>query len=615
MERSPQPDSFELSDYAAVLRRRWWVVALAAFLGLAGAVAYTALIPATYTSAASVYVRPLSTDASQTAGSKATGGVDLDTEAQVVQSASVATLAGQMMNSTQSASAVVSRIRVTVPANSQILQISCTGRTPSSAAQCAHAFATAYLQNRSATATSLIQSQLTSLQQREDALQLKITAVTVKIKAMPRGSSKRITANSELTSDSNQLSALSSHIASLIDQGADTSGGRIITDAVTPQHPSNPRLSVYLPSGLAAGLLIGLVIAFWRDRSDERVRGSRDVETVLHLPVLLDLSRTRGHSRGHSGGHPGGRAHLSVAEPRSRTGQAFAELGHSVVATLGQGNHVVLVAGASAGHAGSAVATNLAAALARTGSEAILVCADLRGSITPQLFGLTTGPGLAEVVIGRANIAEAERHPAEVPQLRVITPGVDGHLASYHLQRDVTEQLVSRLRARARYVILEAPPLADGADVYALAQLVDAAVVAIEVPRTLRDDVREGVRQLDRMGAAVLGAVLLPSLGNATPPAALPGPIAAGPRAAEPVAPADYLVYPPRTGAERTAGLPALEGPPAFDDTAAAPVRRPSRGARYDAAADAAPASPPSRARVTEIGSQADGSPDTIARG
>jgi capsular polysaccharide biosynthesis protein/Mrp family chromosome partitioning ATPase len=549
MERSPQPDSFELSDYVAVLRRRWWIVVLAGLVGLAAAAAYTVLTPATYTSTATVYVRAMSTDARQ-ASSKNTGGVDLDTEAQFVQSASVASLAKQKMNSSQSVTSLLSRVSVTVPANSQVLQISCTGSKATAAAQCANAFAAAYLQNRSAAANDLIQTQLSALQQRENTLRQKITTVTLKIKALARGVSVRITLSTELSSLENQMNLLSGHTASLVAQSANLTGGTIITDAVVPRRPSNPRPSLYLPSGLAVGLLIGLVIAFWRDRSDRRVRGARDVETAAHLPVLLDLS------------HGKVRPQLALVDPRSRTGQAFAELGHSLVATLGQGNHVVLVAGATPGHGSSMAAANLAAALARTGSEAILVCADLRGSITPALFGLSEGAGLAQVVIDRATVSEVERHPAEVPQLRVITPGVDGHLANYHLQRDVTERLVDRLRARARYVIFEAPPTADGADVYALAQLVDAAVMVVEVPRSLREEVLAGVRQLDRMGAAVLGAVLLPSFGKARPPA-VPDPPAAHPQAAHPQD-ADPRAGEPRTDESR-AGKPRATKPRSAD--------------------------------------------------
>ncbi len=503
MEPSSHPGSRKLSGHATALRRQWWIVALAAFGGLAAATAYTAGVPATYTSSATVNVHALSTDSSQPVGGRATGAVDLQTEVQVIQSATVASLAKQISRSPRSVPALVSRISVTVPANSQVLQISCAEHTAEAATRCAHAFAAAYLQNRSATANGLIQTQLSALQRESAALQQTITALTLKIKSLSRGSSERITLTTELGADNTQLNLLSSQIAGLVGQSANTSGGRIITDAAPPQRPAGPGPWLYLPCGLAAGLVIGLVLALWRGRSDKRVRGASDVETAAHLPVLLDLSRGKARPR------------LTLAEPRSRTGQAFAELAHTLVATLGRGNHVVLVAGASPGHGGSMASANLAAALARTGSEAILVCADLRGSITPALFGLTPGPGLAQIVIDRATVGEVERQPAEVPQLRVITPGVDGHLANYHLQRNVTERLVNLLRARARYVILEAPPTGDGADAYALAPFVDAAIMAVEVPRSLRDEVRAGVRQLDRMGAAVLGAVLLPSLGRA----------------------------------------------------------------------------------------------------
>src|SRR5260370_35910230 len=100
--------------------------------------------------------------------------------------------------------------------------------------------------------------------------------------------------------------------------------------------------------------------------------------------------------------------------------------------------------------------------------------------------------------------------------------GVDGNLANYDLQRKVTERLVNLLRARARYVILEAPPTGDGADAYALAPFVDAAIMAVEVPRSLRDEGRAGVRQLDRIGPAGLGGGLPPSPGPAPPLPARP---------------------------------------------------------------------------------------------
>jgi len=557
MEQSSQPEPLELSDYLAAIRRRWATIALAGFLGLAAAIAYTVLAPKTYTATAAVFVTGSTGGATQIINGRTTGVVDLDTEAQIVQSAAVAQIARQILHSPRSVTALTNAVSVTVPANSQVLKISCSTHNAVGAARCSRGFAEAYLQNRNNTTATQIKTHLAGLQQQAKSLQQKITSLNALIRSLPRGSGPRVTASTQLSLARNQLTTLSSHIGDLTAQSVSTSGGRIITDAVPPSSPSNPRRSLYLPSGLAAGILIGLIIAFWRDRSDKRVRGPREVEALLDLPVLLHLPPDQR------------RARLAIYEPRTRTGQAFAELAHSLAATLGQGNHVMLVAPASEGHAGSVTAANLAVALARTGADVSLVCADLRGRVTPALFGLGACPGLAEVVLDQATVGDVEQRPAGIPHLWVITAGIDRERAVEHIERDVTERLVSRLHAVTRYVIFEVAPGAYSADVFPFAELADAAVVAVEVARTLRPDVEETVRRLDKMGAAVLGAVLLPSMAKAglpppprpavTPPQALDSKRRQGQAPAvarQDSEPADHLVYPTRRTDKRrgTAG-------------------------------------------------------------
>jgi Mrp family chromosome partitioning ATPase len=146
-------------------------------------------------------------------------------------------------------------------------------------------------------------------------------------------------------------------------------------------------------------------VAFVWDRRDKRLHGPADVERLLNLPVMLSLPRK---SFGRQ---------LSLASPRSATGKAFTELAHVVAATLGEGNHVVLVAGTAPGPAASLVAANLAATLARTHPEAVLVCTDRRHSVAPGLFRLGGSRGLAEVVGGVASVREVVRGPEGLPGL------------------------------------------------------------------------------------------------------------------------------------------------------------------------------------------------------
>jgi capsular polysaccharide biosynthesis protein len=164
MSSSQQPSMFESVNYVGVLRRRWWVVLVLTAFCLIGALAYILLAPKAYTATATVYVSPTGADqiaASQGSGGKgSSGSVNLQTEAALVTSGTVSTIAGHMLHSSLTPYQLGKMVSVMVPTNSQVLQISCTDSTASSATTCAQDYALAYLQNRSATAASSLNAQI-----------------------------------------------------------------------------------------------------------------------------------------------------------------------------------------------------------------------------------------------------------------------------------------------------------------------------------------------------------------------------------------------------------------------------------------------------------------------
>jgi len=504
MSSSQQPSTFESADYAGVLRRRWPIVLVVTVICLLGAVAYVFVAPKSYTASATVFVSPTGADlsaAGQGSSTKGSSGlVNLQTEAALVTSGTVTTIAQKKLHSPLTTYQLRKTVSVTVPTNSQVLTISCSASTAAGSAACAQAFAEAYLENRSATAASSLSSRMHSLQGKVSALQKTVSTLNTRISGLPSNSPARISDQATARSDTDQLSALNQQLASLTSDSTNTSGGHIVTAASPPGKPSSPDKSIALPAGLIAGLLLGLIGAFVWDRRDTRLHSAQDVERLLGLPVLLNLSRL-------------GRE-VSLASPRSRTGKAFTELAHTLTASLGEGSHVVLVTGATPGPAASLVAANLAAALARTHSEAVLVCADLRDSIASELFGLASGRGLAEVVAGQATVGEVAHGPAEVPGLWVIPPGADLSLVEYHLQHDTAKALTTQLRHDARYVIIEAQATQDGADTFALADFSDTALLTIEANQTRRAQVNDATRRLNRMRIPLLGAALLPPVSS-----------------------------------------------------------------------------------------------------
>jgi capsular polysaccharide biosynthesis protein/Mrp family chromosome partitioning ATPase len=501
MAMSPRSDSFEVTDYAGVLRRRWWIVFGLVCLGTLAAAAYVAVTPKSYTATSSVQVSANAANINNVAGSRTATGptVNMDNEAQFVKSTTVAAQAGKYLRSKRSAAQLATQVSVAVPANTSFLNISCAARSADGAQACAQAFARAYLTVRQAAAKDKIANERAQLVATAKPLQAQAIKLKSKLKTLPANSTVLAVTKAELQDAASKLAKLRSDISALT-ASVNTNPGSIVTPAAVPLAPSNPKPLLYLPSGLLVGLLLGVVLGFAVDRRDDRIHSARDVERFLDMPVLFCLPQKRLSPQ------------TSIVSPRSRTGRAFTDLAQSVASGLGDGNHVILVAGTSSGASGSVIAANLAATLARTRSDVILVCADLRDAVTPQLLGVGDGRGLAEVLAGTATVSEVARRPAEVVRLRVITPGVDTAAALNHLQHDSTRRIVAELQRDARYVVIEAQATGDGADTFSLAEFADAALVVIEVSGTRQAEAADSIRRLDRMRTAVLGATVLPPI-------------------------------------------------------------------------------------------------------
>jgi uncharacterized protein involved in exopolysaccharide biosynthesis len=273
MNTSQRPDSSGPGGFLEALRGRWQIAPGLAALGLLAAAAYVLAVPKVYTATASVWsaVVPSSGIILLPVQVPAPG---LDTQVQPVTSAPVAAIAGKMLQSSLSPLALSRQVTVTVRPESGVLDITCTTSAAGGAAACANAFARAYLQSHGATATSSLNSRIHSLQGKVSALQKTISTLNTRISGLPSNSPARISDQATATSASAQLAALNQQLTSLTEDLANTSGGHIVTAAAPPGKPASPDKALVLPGGLAAGLLLGLIVEFWMDRRDKRIRSA-----------------------------------------------------------------------------------------------------------------------------------------------------------------------------------------------------------------------------------------------------------------------------------------------------------------------------------------------------
>jgi len=247
-----------------------------------------------------------------------------------------------------------------------------------------------------------------------------------------------------------------------------------------------------------------------------------------------------------------------VLQPYGAGGRVFNRLRNEVLASLQPGDQIIVVTGASRGSAATLVSANLAAALARTGSNVVLIGAHLPDSVMDaaplaRMFGVSATPGLSDLLAGRVSLARALQRTPRIPSLRVITTGGAATAAGL-MQSQRLRDTLEALRGQGGYVVIEAPSTSSSADAQSLASLADAAILAVELRRSRRPALLDAAEQLQRVGTPLLGAVVLPRL--------------APMRVADAHAPAVTLSPSP--------GMPVAGGKPVRDDDMTQPMRFPT---------------------------------------
>jgi len=271
------------------------------------------------------------------------------------------------------------------------------------------------------------------------------------------------------------------------------------------------------------GLMAGGGIAVLRERLNFTIRRQEDVARVLGLTTLTTVPRLRsgrrfrsvlsggarnGNGNGRSGGLTASRDLVAVLDNRSSGAEAYRTLRTNLLfSELGDRLKTVVVTSAATGEGKTTVAANLATAFAQQGIRVLLVDADLRKSRLHKVFEQDREPGLSEWLVQEAKPTEAIRR-TNVEKLFLLVSGALPENPSEHLGSPRMARLVEALRDAFELVIFDSPPLMAAADAAVLASRADGVVLVVRAGGTEKGVALDAVRQLEKVGARVLGVVL-----------------------------------------------------------------------------------------------------------
>lgn len=169
---------------------------------------------------------------------------------------------------------------------------------------------------------------------------------------------------------------------------------------------------------------------------------------------------------------------------------------------------IVAVSSGKGGVGKSMVATNLAAALAKTGRKVGLLDADVYGPNIPLMFGETGRPGVVGEE-GDERIAPLEAHGVRLMSLGFMLDPEQPAIMRGPLISGILRQFLEQVEwGSLDYMVVDMPPGTGDAQI-SLVQTIDIdGAIMVTTPQSVSvGDVRRGVKMFEKVNTRVLGIV------------------------------------------------------------------------------------------------------------
>ncbi len=139
----------------------------------------------------------------------------------------------------------------------------------------------------------------------------------------------------------------------------------------------------------------------------------------------------------------------------------------------------------------------------------LVVDGDFRRSSLAHMLNQPTGPGLAEVLAGKATFDEVVQ-TTPIPNLSVIPAGsTNGRSAAELLTAAAAPEAFRRMQRDYHYTIVDTPPATTVTDVGIIGQMCSGIIVIVRLNRTHEAAAKRAVRLLQVNNIPILGCLLV----------------------------------------------------------------------------------------------------------
>jgi len=280
----------------------------------------------------------------------------------------------------------------------------------------------------------------------------------------------------------------------------------IMDPAFVPIAAHSPNVKKNVAVGMLFGLMLGLAVAFIRDRLDVRIRNVSDLEDLVDLPVLGTFPFVKGKNKKKNRDSEG--AILLTANHQSAEYEAIRSLVTNLRYTDAKGLPAIIhVTSASPAEGKSNIAINVASILAENKLKVLLIDADLRKPRIDSYLGIKASQGLAEYLLDRCEVGDVI---IDSPQenLSLITAGMPSPSPAKLLAEDTLVELLDYARDKYDHIIIDSPPVLGLADALILSNRADITLFVVASHETKSPNLLDALKRLRLGYGNVVGFVL-----------------------------------------------------------------------------------------------------------
>jgi len=215
-----------------------------------------------------------------------------------------------------------------------------------------------------------------------------------------------------------------------------------------------------------------------------------------------------GNGNGYSNGNGNGNGNPFHYAGSPTTMEEFQQLRKNLLATRSARPLQLMLLVSSRHGEGATTTTALLGSTMAQGGRCLLIDANFRTPGLTRVFGASEAPGLCEALSDDPSARRIHYIPTDIPNLYFMPTGRGPARVPYLFEGRPFDELLGTLRREFECILVDGAPMEMYADSAYLAPRADGVILIVRAETTPLGAPAGSLRELERVGAHILGAVL-----------------------------------------------------------------------------------------------------------